>query len=74
MSVRIDQQTKVFGHCARDKDKYEVKLTYVITYGRRFLVHVLSLNVPRHPEICHFTRQIFTQQDISSCQVAMNNL
>lgn len=46
----------------------------VITYRSILLIHVLPVNVPRHPEVCHFTRQIFAQEYISSCQVTMNNL
>ena len=54
---------------------YVKSLSYSLNpYSSGFLINVHLTNVSCHSEVCYFTRQIFTQQDIPCGQITVNYL
>ena len=52
----------------------EIKKWVFITHPTFLFVNVISIYIPRHPKICHLTLLSFTNQNISCCQVTMDDL
>ena len=52
----------------------KIKKWVFITHPTFLFVNVISIYIPRHPKICHLTLLSFTNQNISCCQVTMDDL